>query len=906
MLGLAFVALATVAWAAPVAATTPLSRRIFDRLSLIYLMDGEMEKSITLQKEAMDRSEAAQNDLIARRGAELVRLLEARGALAEAERWRNEIARHGSTADLDRTPPVVSRPASTPTAARPHPRDQKPAPTETSPAQGTAARSARPPAAPAPVATRPEPAAAAQGPSDTVIPTTAESDAPTAMAATGASAGEEAVGLPTTEAASQRFKRRDSYAKGIAALKRSLAREAAAVPATATAPQPPDPAPVAAAATSLSPAAGNPDEAPGPSSDRKPVKPVTAPAISASAPAAPPAAPRPEPGRAMPRPASPPPPPVSEPARPAAVTPPPDAPRPVPTGIPAPSEAAAASKPAPAARPAPVPAATPAPAEHPIVAITPGTGREVVIDRPAAKAEPSRAGPVETGRSAAPPAPAAAPPAVTSARASTPAAPATAAPRPTTAPPQHSTITRPGPASARTDDPTPPAPRTSRPSPQSLEAEAKPAAGRLRLFPERDTPLPPPPLGSAGPVEPARPSQPAGSARPIREEVVVERRVLDNNREEIIVERQNQTYRPRQAVTALARTLADTAPAEPATVPRDTGPLLRSTELVKRVVEPAPPGVRPGETTYRLQAPSLLPADLPRLPIRTEEEPRQAVVRQTKATSELAAISPIKVTLNFRDVEIADIVRLLATKANLNIISRRQITGRTTVNFEDIPVGTALDTILRHNDYAYELRDGIIWIFPQGDEPSETRVFFVRHVAAGDLVEIVRQNLQQLEADHRRSSSAMTTMATPAAPGQTALDPVTGRPLTGDTTANAPGGSAPDSLRTGSSFSGSTGRWHLQVDDRSNSLIVTAPRGKLEEIARLLEVFDLPMESRRLEERIFKVKYIDRATLEKAIKMVLPRFDPEKQMLDVNRVDLRGGGGGSGAGSGSTASAGAR
>ena len=62
-----------------------------------------------------------------------------------------------------------------------------------------------------------------------------------------------------------------------------------------------------------------------------------------------------------------------------------------------------------------------------------------------------------------------------------------------------------------------------------------------------------------------------------------------------------------------------------------------------------------------------------------------------------------------------------------------------------------------------------------------------------------------------------------------------------------------------------------------------------------------------MDEHIFKVKYIDQATLEKAIKMVLPRFSPEKQLFNIKRVDSgssesSGGssGGSSGSGGGST------
>ncbi len=88
-------------------------------------------------------------------------------------------------------------------------------------------------------------------------------------------------------------------------------------------------------------------------------------------------------------------------------------------------------------------------------------------------------------------------------------------------------------------------------------------------------------------------------------------------------------------------------------------------------------------------------------------------------------------------------------------------------------------------------------------------------------------------------------------------------------------------------YASKPGKWSIQVDERSNSLIVTAPLSKLDEIARLVEVMDNRTVNARMEERIFKLRYIDRKTLESAIRMILPRFDVKTQMIDVTTDDRR-------------------
>ena len=56
----------------------------------------------------------------------------------------------------------------------------------------------------------------------------------------------------------------------------------------------------------------------------------------------------------------------------------------------------------------------------------------------------------------------------------------------------------------------------------------------------------------------------------------------------------------------------------------------------------------------------------------------------------------------------------------------------------------------------------------------------------------------------------------------------------------------------------------------------------MNEIARLIEIYDVQGASRQ-EERVFKLMHIDMVTLENAIKMVIPRFNPAKQMFEVQR-----------------------
>ena len=71
-----------------------------------------------------------------------------------------------------------------------------------------------------------------------------------------------------------------------------------------------------------------------------------------------------------------------------------------------------------------------------------------------------------------------------------------------------------------------------------------------------------------------------------------------------------------------------------------------------------------------------------------------------------------KVTMNFRDAQLVNVVRLLASQDNLNLILSGDIKGELTLTLEDVSLETALDAILHVNKYEWFLQDNIIIVQP--------------------------------------------------------------------------------------------------------------------------------------------------------------------------------------------------
>lgn len=90
-------------------------------------------------------------------------------------------------------------------------------------------------------------------------------------------------------------------------------------------------------------------------------------------------------------------------------------------------------------------------------------------------------------------------------------------------------------------------------------------------------------------------------------------------------------------------------------------------------------------------------------------------------------------TMEFRDAEIGDVLRLLALESGLNIIMGDDIKGRVTVSFHDVSLKEALTAILKTYKYSFQVEEGIIIVSTEKDESMVTRSFNMNYAtnAAG-------------------------------------------------------------------------------------------------------------------------------------------------------------------------------
>ncbi|NOX97690.1 MAG: hypothetical protein GXO98_06520 [Nitrospirae bacterium] len=94
--------------------------------------------------------------------------------------------------------------------------------------------------------------------------------------------------------------------------------------------------------------------------------------------------------------------------------------------------------------------------------------------------------------------------------------------------------------------------------------------------------------------------------------------------------------------------------------------------------------------------------------------------------------SPKRFSMEFRNADIQDLLRLLAKEEKLNIIPGEDVKGTVSVSFTNVTVWDALDAILKNLGYSYIKEDNIIRIVSKPQLVSRT---FILESASGEGLE---------------------------------------------------------------------------------------------------------------------------------------------------------------------------
>ncbi|GKW50561.1 type IV pilus secretin PilQ [Halomonas sp. NCCP-2165] len=195
-----------------------------------------------------------------------------------------------------------------------------------------------------------------------------------------------------------------------------------------------------------------------------------------------------------------------------------------------------------------------------------------------------------------------------------------------------------------------------------------------------------------------------------------------------------------------------------------------------------------------------------------EAQPVAAPAPQQVTRPEQRSFSGERITLNFQDIEVRSVLSIIADFTGLNIVASDSVTGRVTLNLQDVPWDQALDLVLKSHGLASRQEGNVIVVAP-----------------AAELANIERQEIEAREQ--------MEVLA-PLVTRYVQINYARAADLAG-------------LLRGGEEgFGLLTERGRVSVDARTNTLLIQDTAEQLEQILDTIEQLDVAVRQVQIEARI--------------------------------------------------------
>ncbi len=136
------------------------------------------------------------------------------------------------------------------------------------------------------------------------------------------------------------------------------------------------------------------------------------------------------------------------------------------------------------------------------------------------------------------------------------------------------------------------------------------------------------------------------------------------------------------------------------------------------------------------------------VPVRKAQKPAQGSLAPVSGGTK-----PSTISLDIKSMEIVDVLKMLALRAEINIVIGKNIKGTVSMLLKDVKAWDAFEIIILSNNLAYEYKNGIINVMTQNDYESvfgvpyedkkKIAVVRLKYAKAKDLV----QSLTQIKSD---------------------------------------------------------------------------------------------------------------------------------------------------------------
>jgi len=202
-----------------------------------------------------------------------------------------------------------------------------------------------------------------------------------------------------------------------------------------------------------------------------------------------------------------------------------------------------------------------------------------------------------------------------------------------------------------------------------------------------------------------------------------------------------------------------------------------------------------------------------------------------------------RLSLNFQDIPVRSVLQILADFTNLNIVASDAVKGNVTLRLNDVPWDQAMDLILKSKGLAMRQEGNIVRVGPAAQinkqEKEELEALAVKEELAPLRTEIIQINY----ATAAEMQALLTGVVDKVSEDKTGAGTEETGYFTSDSVTSRSGASS----NLGSILSK---RGSVNIDPRTNVLIVKDTARNLEAIRRLVSKLDKPVRQVLIESRI--------------------------------------------------------
>jgi len=207
-----------------------------------------------------------------------------------------------------------------------------------------------------------------------------------------------------------------------------------------------------------------------------------------------------------------------------------------------------------------------------------------------------------------------------------------------------------------------------------------------------------------------------------------------------------------------------------------------------------------------------------------------------------------KISLDIKGMDVVDVLKMLANRANMNLVIGRNVSGRVTLFLKDVDVWDAFEIILLANDLAYERKGDIFNIMTQRDyellygeryrDKKVAKVVQLRYAKAADLSRSLNQiktNIGRIVVDESSNTVALIDIPEKVKEMYNFIKK-TDLPL--KTEVFSLNYAQAEKITPKIQELLTKGVGLIRLDERTNKIAVTDYPSKLEEIAKIIQEFD--------------------------------------------------------------------